>query len=155
MSGFSALESANPIVTIQFPNEITIDNYSIALFDTGVNSTPTTGYTMEYSLDGVTYQVADTQANLTVTRDKTFSFALGEPIPTPKITGFVKEGSTPVSRKVRLYLQSTGAFVSETTSAADGSYSFLNLTPNTKYFVVSHDSNGIYNAAISDNLTAS
>ncbi len=70
------------------------------------------------------------------------------------IAGFVKEGVTPVIRKVRLYSKDSGAFVKEVQSDNTGAYTFSNLPAGMNFFVVSHDSNGIYNAVISDNITA-
>ncbi len=70
------------------------------------------------------------------------------------VSGVVREGKSPVIRKVRLYRKDNGALVSEKKSSANGDYSFEKLPLGMAFFVVSHDSNGVYNAAISDNITA-
>jgi hypothetical protein len=70
------------------------------------------------------------------------------------VSGSVKEGKSPVSRKVRLYRKDNGRFVSEVKSDATGNYLFDKLPAGMAFFVVSHDSNGVYNAAVSDNITA-
>ena len=70
------------------------------------------------------------------------------------VSGAVKEGKSPVSRKVRLYRKDNGKLVREVRSDAIGNYQFDKLPAGMAFFVVSHDSNGIYNAAISDNITA-
>jgi hypothetical protein len=70
------------------------------------------------------------------------------------VSGTTKEGKVPVSRKVRLYRKDNGKLVDEVKSDAVGRYQFANLPAGFNFFVVSHDSNGIYNAAISDNITA-
>lgn len=74
------------------------------------------------------------------------------PLGSNSISGVVFEGKTPVSRKVRLYRKDNGAFVVETKSDAVGNYKFDNLPAGMAFFVVSHDSNGIYNAAVTDNI---
>jgi hypothetical protein len=70
------------------------------------------------------------------------------------ISGVVKEGKTPVSRKVRLYRKDNGAFVAETKSGMTGYYIFKDLPAGLAFFVVSHDASGFYNAAVSDNIIA-
>ena len=68
------------------------------------------------------------------------------------VAGTVKEGATPVSRKVRLYVKETGEFVKDVQSTTGGLYTFTNLPAGMVFFVVSHDSNGIFNAVIADNI---
>jgi hypothetical protein len=70
------------------------------------------------------------------------------------ISGVVKEGKTPVSRKVRLYRKDNGVFVAETKSDSLGNYIFKGLPAGMEFFVVSHDGSGFYNAAVSDNIIA-
>ena len=70
------------------------------------------------------------------------------------ISGVVKEGKTPVSRKVRLYRKDNGVFVAEAKSDMTGYYIFKDLPAGMAFFVVSHDASGFYNAAISDNIIA-
>lgn len=70
------------------------------------------------------------------------------------ISGVVKEGKTPVSRKVRLYRKDNGIFVTEVKSDALGNYIFKDLPAGMAFFVVSHDGSGFYNAAVSDNIIA-
>jgi len=43
--------------------------------------------------------------------------------------------------------------VGKTTSGPDGSYSFLDLDPSQKYYVVAHDGSGVYNGVIQDQIT--
>lgn len=71
-----------------------------------------------------------------------------------RISGVVKEGKTPVSRKVRLYRKDNGVFVTEVKSDALGNYIFKDLPAGMAFFVVSHDDSGFYNAAVSDNIIA-
>jgi hypothetical protein len=70
------------------------------------------------------------------------------------ISGVVKEGKTPVSRRVRLYRKDNGVFVAEVKSDSTGNYIFKDLPAGMAFFVVSHDASGFYNAAISDNIIA-
>ena len=75
-----------------------------------------------------------------------------------RISGFVtKEGTpsdTPVSRRVRLYLDRDGVLISETwSSPIDGSYSFNNINETRQYYVVAFDHTAFYNAVIGDLIT--
>lgn len=76
------------------------------------------------------------------------------PFGTSTISGVVREGKTPVSRKVRLYRKDNGAFVAEVKSDALGNYIFKDLPAGMAFFVVSHDGSGFYNAAVTDNIIA-
>lgn len=74
------------------------------------------------------------------------------PLGSNSISGVVHEGKTPVSRKVRLYRKDNGVFVAETKSDELGNYLFDGLPAGMAFFVVSHDSSGSYNAAVTDNI---
>lgn len=76
------------------------------------------------------------------------------PVGNGAISGTVYEGKSPVIRRVRLYKKDDGVFVSETLSNVLGGYRFDSLPRGMAFFVVSHDSNGVYNAVISDNVIA-
>lgn len=64
--------------------------------------------------------------------------------------------STPISRKLRLYDDESGALFGETLSDADtGAYSFVGMNPGRRYTVVAYDHLHNYRAVIADNLTPS
>lgn len=65
------------------------------------------------------------------------------------ISGTVSENGTPVQTTVRVYLRSTGVLIEETTSAADGSFSFM-LDDSNEYYVIALDTP--YNALIFDKV---
>lgn len=66
-------------------------------------------------------------------------------------TGTVTENYQPVSRKVRLYLRSTGEFVAETVSKSDGSYE-LKTPFEGEHFIIAFDADDApdFNAIIID-----
>jgi hypothetical protein len=75
-----------------------------------------------------------------------------------RIPGTVKIDNSPganipVRRQVRLFDKQFGRLVRETYSdALTGAYSFDYLAP-VKYFVVTHDYTGFYNAVVADDIT--
>jgi hypothetical protein len=69
------------------------------------------------------------------------------------VSGTVKIGSIPVSRRVRLYDASSGVFIRAKWSETDGSYSFNGLRTDYRYTVTATDHNGEYNDVIAANLT--
>ncbi len=73
------------------------------------------------------------------------------------IAGTTKNAGSPdypVARRVRLHRRRDGAMIRETWSNAAGEYQFRHLRPAESYYVLSHDHTGLYNAAISDALSA-
>lgn len=74
--------------------------------------------------------------------------------PAYELSGTVKEKGSPVQRTLRAYARSTGAFYSETTSNADGSFSMPAPDDTTEMFVIAFDDDAgdQYNALIYDRV---
>lgn len=66
------------------------------------------------------------------------------------ISGVVTINDVPGSRRVRLFIRTTGQLVDEVWSEADGNYTFTNVVPGIEYFVVGHDHTRSYNAVVQD-----
>lgn len=66
------------------------------------------------------------------------------------ISGVVTINDVPGSRKVRLFLKTSGQLVDEVWSEPDGDYIFNNVVPGVEYFVVGHDYTRSYNAVVQD-----
>lgn len=67
------------------------------------------------------------------------------------VSGIISEAGAPVAKLVRLYDRVTGEMLLETTSAADGTYSFDGMGRSSVY-VVAFDDAGVYNAQIADGV---
>lgn len=71
------------------------------------------------------------------------------------VTGLVKEQGTPVSRVVRVYRRDTGAFMGETTSAGDGTFTLYLGNYSGEVYVIALDDIGTtpdFNASIKDRI---
>lgn len=71
------------------------------------------------------------------------------------ITGSVKKGDIPLSRRVLLYREKDGELMGSVWSdPSNGKYKFINLQLGISYTVVCHDNTGEQSAVISDGLYA-
>ena len=70
------------------------------------------------------------------------------------IAGVVTINGLPSVRRVRLYDKPSGALLTATLSAADGSYRFDRLREGHEYFVVADDYQRSYNAVVQDLIIA-
>lgn len=68
------------------------------------------------------------------------------------ISGQVIQQNIPLPCKIRLYDQSSAQFLYEISTDEQGYYTFDNLNPNYKFFIVAHHPNSEYNAVIQDNI---
>lgn len=74
-----------------------------------------------------------------------------------EVVGTTKNAGTPnypVSRRVRLVRKRDGVLARETWSNANGDYAFRSIRRGDDYVVLSHDHTGLYNAVISDSVSA-
>ena len=94
------------------------------------------------------------RATATVPNDlaRTISFAgsariAGDP------PGIVTIDGAPAAARVRVYDRTSGALVTETISAADGTYEIPGISASRQYYVVALDLAAEHNAAIADGIT--
>lgn len=71
---------------------------------------------------------------------------------TGSISGVVREGTTPVSRRVQLYDAQTDTLLDTQQSAADGTVVFGYLPKDRRYYVIAFDKTNTYNSVIASNI---
>lgn len=100
------------------------------------------------------YQTGVTSTNPRGAAVTSFEIAAGTLNSAKQASGTVKEGTANVARKVRVYNRDNGELLAETTSAADGTFSFTDLVgTGERYFVFLDDDAGDdYNAVIYDRV---